>query len=89
MRVYDSAGTTLLMKTMQAGEQYDVPPTASGPMINTGRADQLEVRVNGSVVPPLGDGRLSIQKVGISAEALRARGAATTPAVPTAAANPG
>lgn len=93
VRVYDTAGTTLLMKTMQAGEQYDVPPTASGPMINTGRADQLEVRVNGSVVPPLGDGRLSIQNVGISAEALQARGAssttpAPTPASPTTAANP-
>lgn len=89
VRVYDSAGTTLLMKTMQAGEQYDVPPTANGPMINTGRADQIEVRVNGSVVPPLGDGRLAIQNVGIGADALQARGTATSPATPTTAADPG
>lgn len=80
VRVYDSAGTTLLMKTMEAGEQYDVPPTASNPMINTGRADQIEVRVNGSIVAPLGDGRQAIQNVGVGAQALQARGAATAPA---------
>ena len=84
VRVYDSAGTTLLMKTMEAGEQYDVPPTASNPMINTGRADQIEVRVNGSIVAPLGDGRRSIQNVGVGAEALQARDTATAPAPVTA-----
>ena len=89
VRVYDSAGTTLLMKTMQAGEQYDVPATASNPMINTGRADQIEVRVNGSVVPRLGDGRLSIQNVGVSAEALQARGPAAAPAAATSTPDPG
>jgi cytoskeleton protein RodZ len=89
VRVYDSAGTTLLMKTMQAGEQYDVPPTASNPMINTGRADQIEVRVNGSIVAPLGDGRRSIQNVGVGAEALQARGASSTTPAPATAANPG
>ncbi len=83
VRVYDSAGTTMLMKTMQAGEQYDVPPTASNPMINTGRADQIEVRVNGSVVAPLGDGRQAIQNVGVGAQALQARGTAAAPATAT------
>lgn len=83
VRVYDSAGTTLLMKTMEEGEQYEVPTNVSNPMINTGRADQIEVRVNGSVVPPLGDGRLAIQNVGVSAEALQARGATAAPATAT------
>ncbi|VXC53999.1 helix-turn-helix domain-containing protein [Sphingomonas sp. AX6] len=89
VRVYDSAGTTLLMKTMEAGEQYDVPATANNPMINTGRADQIEVRVNGSVVPPLGDGRQAIQNVGVSAATLQARGAGASPGVATSASDPG
>ena len=41
------------------------------------------------VVPPLGDGRLAIQNVGIGADALQARGTATSPATPTTTADPG
>lgn len=75
VRVYDAADTTLLMKTMAPGESYDVPASADRPMINVGRSDKLSVTVNGSAVPPLGDGRLAIKDVPISAEALLARGA--------------
>ncbi|HWK35981.1 helix-turn-helix domain-containing protein [Sphingomonas sp.] len=75
VRVYDSAGKTLLMKTMAPGESYDVPTDASGPMINIGRPDKLRVTVNGSQVAPLGDGRVAVKDVPIGADALLARGA--------------
>lgn len=77
VRVYDAADTTLLMKTMAPGERYDVPVDAKGPMINVGRPDKLAITVNGSTVPALGDGRVAIKDVPISAQALLARGQAT------------
>jgi cytoskeleton protein RodZ len=83
VRVYDGNDTTLLMKTMAAGERYDVPPSATDPMINVGRPDQLRVTVNGSVVPPLGDGRVAIKDVKIGAAALLARGQAAGEPAPT------
>ena len=85
VRIYDANDQTLLMKTMQPGERYDVPMTADRPMINIGRPDKLDVTINGSVVPPLGSGARAIKDVGIGAEALRARAA---PAGPAPAATP-
>lgn len=84
VRVYDAADKTLLIKTLAPGERYDVPPDADGPMINVGRPDKLAVTVNGSVVPPLGDGRVAIKDVPIGAKALLARGAGAQPAAGTA-----
>ncbi|MES2336968.1 MAG: helix-turn-helix domain-containing protein [Pseudomonadota bacterium] len=79
VRIYDRAGTTLLMKTMAPGERYEVPGDADGPMINVGRPDKLAVTVNGAAVAPLGDGKLAIRDVGVGAAALLARGAAASP----------
>ena len=74
LRIYDAAGTTLKMGTLAPGERYDVPQDANGPMINVGRPDKLQVLVNGTAVPPLGDGKRAIKDVGIGAAALAARG---------------
>ncbi|UUL81881.1 helix-turn-helix domain-containing protein [Sphingomonas qomolangmaensis] len=79
VRVYDSNDQTLLLKTMQPGERYDVPMTATGPMINVGRPDQLAVTIDGGTVAPLGDGRRAIKDVAIDAQALRARASSATP----------
>ena len=91
LRVYDAAGKTLIEKTLQPGEQYSVPGDANNPMINIGRPDKLQVTINGSAVPPLGDGKHAIKDVPISAAALQARGtaAAAAPApAASAVANP-
>lgn len=80
MRVYDADGKTLFQNTLKPGERFEVPADADNPMINVGRPDQLRVTVNGSAVPPLGDGRLAIKDVGVGAAALAARGSAATPA---------
>ncbi|MBX9730495.1 MAG: DUF4115 domain-containing protein [Sphingomonas sp.] len=81
LRVYDADGKSLFEKEMQPGERYDVPVDANRPMINVGRPDKLQVTVNGSTVPPLGDGARAIKDVVISAEALLARGAEGAAAV--------
>jgi len=87
LRVYDATGKTLIQKTMQPGEQYSLPTDAANPMINIGRPDKVQVTINGSAVPALGDGKRAIKDVPISAAALQARGTAAAPAAaPTPAA---
>ena len=86
LRIYDASGKTLVQKTMQPGEQYSVPGDAANPMINIGRPDKLQVSINGSAVPALGDGKRAIKDVPISATALQARGTTTPAAAPTPAA---
>lgn len=73
VRVYNGADDTLVMKTMQPGETFEVPLDADRPMINVGRPDKLTVTIDGQAVAPLGSGERAIKDVGISADALRAR----------------
>ncbi|OQW47401.1 MAG: hypothetical protein A4S16_08780 [Proteobacteria bacterium SG_bin6] len=82
LRVYDASGKTLYEHELKPGERYDVPPEADRPMINVGRPDKLTVTVNGSTVPPLGDGKRAIKDVEISAAALLARAAAPVAGTP-------
>jgi cytoskeleton protein RodZ len=93
LRVYDADGKRLFEKEMAAGERYDVPRDAKGPMINVGRPESLQVSVNGSNVPPLGPAGRAIKDVPIGAEALMARGspgaaATSTPSASRPAAAP-
>ena len=88
LRIYDASGTRLFEKEMAAGERYDVPQNANGPMINLGRPEAIRVTVNGSDVAPLGTPGRAIKDVPISAAALQARGSGATPAAtPTPAAS--
>ncbi|WP_298674368.1 helix-turn-helix domain-containing protein [uncultured Sphingomonas sp.] len=73
LRVYDADNKTLYLGTMKAGDRYDVPPDAKDPKINVGRPDKLTVTLNGSALPPLGDGSHPIKDVAVSAAALAAR----------------
>lgn len=87
LRVYDAKNDTLVMKTLKAGERYDVPAGADHPMINVGRPDKLTITVNGTRIPPLGDGKRPIKDVSLAPDALRARiggGTATGGAAPVA-----
>ena len=91
MRIYDATGKTLYENTLKAGDRYDVPADANNPMINVGRPDKLQVTVDGTAVPPLGDGAHAIKDVPISAAALAARASGapqpTPSATPTSAAS--
>lgn len=84
MRIYDATGKTLYENTLKAGDRYDVPADANNPMINVGRPDKLQVMVNGTAIPPLGDGARAIQDVPISAAALAARASAAPQPTPSA-----
>lgn len=87
LRIYDAAGTRLYEKEMAAGERFDVPADANGPMINLGRPEAVQVTIDGVAIEPLGRAGVAIKDVPISADALRARGqpaAFSTPAATSA-----
>lgn len=90
LRVYDAADRTLFIGNMKAGDRFDVPADANEPRINVGRPDKLQVTLNGSNVPPLGDGSRPIKDVPVSGDAIQARlsgnPAPGTPATETGAA---
>ena len=88
LRIYDATGTRLFEKEMAAGERYDVPADANGPMINVGRPEALQVTIDGVAVDPLGRPGVAIKDVAISADALRARGQPTPAATATPAPAP-
>lgn len=85
LRVYDADNTTLFTGNMKAGDRFDVPPGANDPRINVGRPDKLRITLNGSAVPPLGDGSRPISGVRVSGEAIAQRltGAPTPGPSPT------
>lgn len=89
LRVYDASGQRLFEKEMAAGERYDVPANANGPMINLGRPEAVRVTINGSDVAPLGPAGRAIKDVPVSAEALRARGTPGASPSPSATPAPG
>ena len=90
LRVYDADNKTLYLGTLAPGATFDVPRDAKGPKINVGRPDQLQITVNGTAIPRLGDGKRPIKDVPVDAASLAARlnGAPAPGATPTAAARP-
>lgn len=86
LRVYDANNETLFLRTMKAGERFDVPTTAREPKINVGRPDKLTIMLNGKATPPLGDGSRPIKDVRVDAAAVGARLAGTP--IPAAAPAP-
>ena len=84
VRIYDTTDKVLFQGILKKGESYPVPPDANGPMIRTGRADQIAVTIGGVSVPTLGPANQTLSNIPISAAALAARPSAPAPD-PTAA----
>lgn len=87
LRVTDGTGKSLFEKEMQKGERYDVPADADHPRARIARPDKIQVTLNGSNVPALGDGSAPVDAE-ISADAIAARGQPAAAASPTPGASP-
>jgi cytoskeletal protein RodZ len=79
VKVTDATGRQLFQKQLARGESYTVPADAERPQLRTARPDALSITVGGRLVPPLAEVP-SVITAPISAAALLARGAPTTPA---------
>ncbi len=88
LRVYDAANKTLFLGTMKPGDKFDVPANADHPQINVGRPDKLTVTLNGSAVPPLGDGSHAIKDVAVDGASIAARLANAPAPISSASATP-
>jgi len=73
LRIYEAGGARLLERTLQAGERYEVPATATAPLILTGRPDALRVTVGTTEIPPLGAAQRTISDVSLLPADLLAR----------------
>lgn len=82
IRVTDGTGKKLYEAEMKPGERFDVPQDADHPRVHTARPDKIQVTLNGSNVPPLGEGAQTVD-VEVSADALRARGQPGAEATPS------
>ena len=86
LRIYEAGGTRLYEATMQPGQTYEVPATATRPQILTGKPQALKVTIGGTEIPPLGAPERTISDVSLLAADLLARGRAEeAPANPSAA----
>ena len=64
IRVRDN-GQTIKETTLQPGERYDIPTTATAPMLDAGRPEGLSVTVAGKGVPPIGKSGRPVSKVSL------------------------
>ena len=89
LRVYQRDGATLFEGELGPGQRYQVPQTATAPLLRTGRPQALRITVGDQVAPPVGPPERTVSDVSLSAADLMERGAGSGPAVPAASARPG
>ena len=80
VRVTDG-GKTLYEATMQPGQTYQVPPTATAPMLRVGAPEAVRINVGNAVAPPVGPAGQVTSNVSLkAADLMRAPGQAPAPA---------
>jgi len=72
VRIYERGGATLRETILEAGQRYEVPATATDPLLRTGRADLLRVSVGDTVAPPVGPANQLVKDVSLRPQALLA-----------------
>jgi len=80
LRVYERGGGTLRETILGAGQSYEVPATATDPLLRTGRADLLRVTVGGTAAPTVGPANQLVKDISLKPQALLAAGQANAPA---------
>jgi transcriptional regulator with XRE-family HTH domain len=74
LRVYDGkGGPALFQNSLKKGERFEIPASASRPMIRTGRPNALRVTVGTREIPPLGAAERTITDVSLLPADLVAR----------------
>ncbi len=77
-------GATIYSGVLQPGQSYQVPATATAPLLKTGKPEGLQVRVGNSVAPPIGPPATTVTASLLPADLMRS-GQALAPAQPSAA----
>ena len=80
LRVSEQGGGTIVERTLNPGESYQVPPTARQPVLRVGAPESLRVTVGQNAIPQLGPSGQPIGNVSLRPEDLVARAQGTPPA---------
>ena len=86
LQVYERGGKTLFQGQLAAGQSYEVPATATAPLLKTGKPEALRVAVGTADAPPVGQPGTTARDVSLlAADLMRGSGATVAPAnVPAA-----
>jgi len=81
LQVYEKGGRNLFQGELAAGQRFDVPPTASAPMLKTGKPEALRISVGTADAPPVGPAATTVRDVSLlGPDLMKGPQAATPPA---------
>lgn len=83
IQVSERGGRTLFSGELAAGQSYEVPTTATAPVLRTGRPQSIRIAVGTADAPAVGAPDTTVSNVSLAPADLL-RGPAATPAAPTA-----
>lgn len=83
MAVYDKAGTSYFSGMLNPGTNFTVPPSATAPLLKTGKPEALKVMVGTAVAPPIGAPGKMVSDVSLLPADLMKTGTAPAPAATT------
>lgn len=86
LQVYEKGGATIFSGMLQAGQTFAVPPTATAPLLKTGKPEALRITVGNTVAPAVGPPATTVSDVSLLGADLLKPGAAAAPATPPATA---
>ena len=79
-QVYEKGGATLFSGTLQPGQSFAVPATATAPLLRTGKPEALQARVGNAIAPPVGPAATKVSDVSLLGADLMKGGTATAAA---------
>jgi cytoskeletal protein RodZ len=83
IQVSERGGAQLFQGELGAGQSYEVPATATAPVLRTGRPQSIRISVGTADAPPVGAPDRTVSNVSLLGPDLM-RGPAATPAAPSA-----
>lgn len=83
-QVYERGGRTLFQGQLEAGQRYDVPQTATAPLLRTGKPEALRISVGTADAPPVGPAATTIRDVSLLGPDLMKGPQTSAPASPAA-----
>ena len=82
LQVSQKGGPTLFSGTLQPGQSYTVPASATAPLLKTGKPEGLKVSVGNQVAPPLGPPATTVSKVSLLPADLMKAPSSAAPSAP-------
>jgi hypothetical protein len=81
-------GTVLYSAILQPGQTFTVPPTATAPVLKTGKPEALRIMVGNSVAPPVGRPGTKVSNVSLLPQDLMRQPTAAAPQAAAGQAKP-